>query len=292
MSYVNIILFFTSVYFIYSVWNKRSGIKDLNISKDVTMDLILGLYLFLFIFLDTNEAWTLTILILIVFKIYLKIFNSNNLSNLSNPIKKILYFMIPFIFIKLFLLDTSIVPSSSMRPIMKPGSIVIINKLGFFNLPFLNKSYFSLSKINFGDIIVFNSSKFENKKLIKRVIGLPNQTIIYYKDKNVSINGVKIHLVNEYGKYIFKDDDSESMILTNFFKFDKYNIVLDSTKKGIDYRYFNNKDCILNESQIVCKIPSNKYFVMGDNRDYSYDSRYWGFVDKSDIIGKEFFIFN
>ena len=159
--------------------------------------------------------------------------------------------------IKAFVIQAFKIPSGSMIPTLKIGDHILVNKFIYgTKLPFTDRIIIPLKRPNRGDIIVFKFPDDEKKDFIKRVIGLPGD-IVEIKGKGVYINGSPI-------------DDS----------------------------YAVHSDPVVYPSGIQPRdnfgpltVPQDSYFVMGDNRDFSLDSRYWGFVKLNKIKGKAFIIY-
>lgn len=159
--------------------------------------------------------------------------------------------------LRAFVIQAFKIPSSSMEPTLLVGDHILVNKFIYgIKVPFTNTHILSIREPKRGDIIVFPFPLEPRKDFIKRIIGLPGETIRIV-NKKIYINS---KLFNDpYGFYINSGDSSDNE---------------------------NSKD---NLGPI--KIPPSCYFVMGDNRDRSYDSRFWGFVKKEDIKGKAFIIY-
>ena len=179
------------------------------------------------------------------------------------------------------------IPSGSMIPTLMIGDFILVNKMSYgFKVPFTEwlKSpyYFSDRKDpERGDVIVFKYPKDEKKDYIKRVIGIPGDDI-EIKNKVVYINDQPVKFIEIPGKNFLEDMDEQ---------FKKYKLkffrVEDEKKK---YFIQHNEDEFHRQSFSKMKIPENKFFVMGDNRDFSNDSRIWGLVPKENIKGKAIFI--
>lgn len=177
------------------------------------------------------------------------------------------------------------VPTGSMVPTVLENEFIVVNKLAYhIRAPFsdyLGKENFPLwtySQPKRHDIIVFQYPKQKSVKYLKRVIGLPGETIKVI-GKDVFINNNKL----DYKKLSPAQTNKLKEIISNKF-----------TQNGVHF-YNNGKYSILktdrdNQKIYEATIPEGYYFVLGDNRDFSYDSRYWGFVKESYIIGKAKFI--
>jgi len=149
------------------------------------------------------------------------------------------------------------IPSSSMENTLLIGDHIFVNKLVYgYHVPFTKGRILELRTPRHGDIIVFVFPEDTSKDFIKRVIGVPGD-VIEVKQKSVIRNGET--LKEEYAQYI--EDTDESVFVRSW------------------------------DDMPPITVPPGKYFVMGDNRDRSYDSRFWGFVDTEAIIGKAMFIY-
>jgi signal peptidase I len=159
--------------------------------------------------------------------------------------------------IKAFVIQAFKIPSGSMIPTLKIGDHILVNKFIYgTKLPFTDRIIIPLKRPNRGDIIVFKFPDDEKKDFIKRVIGLPGD-IVEIKGKGVYINGSPID--DSYAVH------SDPMVYPS----------------GIQPR----------DNFGPLTVPQGSYFVMGDNRDFSLDSRYWGFVKLNKIKGKAFIIY-
>lgn len=184
------------------------------------------------------------------------------------------------------------IPSGSMIPTLMIGDFILVNKFSYgFKLPF---SDFSMGSLNFdpiylfgkstpkrGDVIVFKYPKDPTINYIKRVVGLPGDSI-EIREKTVYINGEPISMEQFESKEIM-DELSD--------KYKRYKIKLFKTKTGESEHLVQlNEDDVFKSNYDSRTIPPGKYFVMGDNRDFSYDSRFWGFVPEENIKGRALFV--
>ncbi|WP_343192777.1 signal peptidase I [Buchnera aphidicola (Taiwanaphis decaspermi)] len=189
-------------------------------------------------------------------------------------------------FIRSFLYEPFRIPSGSMNPTLYDGDYIMVNKFiwGIKN-PINNNIIFKVSNPNRGDVVVFRYPHNHNINYIKRIIGIPGDKVIYNElNKELIILSKNNEMINiVYSKNIKNKNflDKNSEIKHEKIENNEHNILLNSSIK------INNHD-IKNKNKIfkVWNIPSECYFVMGDSRDNSYDSRYWGFVSKKEIIGK------
>ncbi|CAL4320573.1 signal peptidase I [Buchnera aphidicola] len=215
--------------------------------------------------------------------------------------------------IRCFFYEPFYIPSESMMPTLLPGDYILVKK-NFYNIknPFTNKPIFTYHLPKRGDIVVFNDNNNHNKQYVKRIIGLPGDKISYD-----SINKI-LTIYQDY-----QNEKYNKKILVHHYVFDAYNETQskDIKRNILDVSKFNHPDNILNYNCMIYKenidkyrynilityakknqlksyfqqndqpkqiwlIPPKHYFVMGDNRDNSLDSRYLGFVSENNILGK------
>ncbi|AEA59734.1 MULTISPECIES: signal peptidase I [Burkholderia] len=194
--------------------------------------------------------------------------------------------------VRSFVVEPFKIPSGSMVPTLLVGDFILVNKFDYgLRLPITNQKITAGRPLARGDVVVFRYPKDESVDYIKRVIGLPGDTVQYY-DKKLTINGQPVP-ETPLADYF----DEERM---NYAK--QYEESIDGRKNAIlnnpavppfvmgadDFPYKSN--CEYNEHGVTCKVPPGHYFMMGDNRDNSADSRYWGFVPDKDLVGRAFFI--
>jgi signal peptidase I len=169
------------------------------------------------------------------------------------------------------LADWNSVPTGSMKPTIVEGDRIVINKLAYdLQLPFSAISLIELADPQRGDIIVFNS-KIANKRLVKRVIGLPGDTVSMTNNV-LTINGEELR----YGT-------QNQLIESNSAEQDRQGI---ENLFGTEYsiRVSGRPTRASNFSAV--SVPQDSYLALGDNRDNSADSRYIGFIPRSEIIGR------
>ncbi len=171
--------------------------------------------------------------------------------------------------IRSFAVQAFKIPSGSMLPTLKIGDHLLVNKFIYgVRLPFINTLIIPVSEPEFQDVIVFKFPEDESKDFIKRVIGLPGDTI-EIKDKQVYRNG---KLLNEPYVQISSPQSTKR-------NFPMQNWPPHSFEPGV------------RDNLPAIEIPAEQYFVLGDNRDESYDSRFWGFVHQDKILGKAWIIY-
>ncbi len=177
-----------------------------------------------------------------------------------------------------FVVEPFRIPSGSMLPSLHIGDFILVNKFSYgIRLPVINKKVLSVSSPERGDVMVFRYPIDPKLNFIKRVIGLPGDTLTY-KDKQLSINGQPIETEDD-GRYAYKQvklkgKSADQLIET--IDDSTHKILLDGSRKSRDL------------DRVI--VPQGHYFVMGDNRDHSNDSRYWRFVPEDNVVGRAFFI--
>ncbi|WP_410497978.1 signal peptidase I [Chitinibacter sp. S2-10] len=195
-----------------------------------------------------------------------------------------------------FLVEPFQIPSSSMRPGLVVGDFILVNKYAYgLRLPVTNHVFVPVGKPEHGDVMVFNYPVNPQINYIKRVVGLPGDTV-EYRNKKLSVNGLPVpteiageHNYTEQGIYEVRNlQFTEAMGSHRFHTLNMADTPTLSLSEVGDFP--GRENCRYDESGFVCKVPENQYFAMGDNRDHSADSRYWGFVDDKYVVGKAFFI--
>ncbi|BBO86894.1 signal peptidase I [Desulfosarcina ovata subsp. ovata] len=176
---------------------------------------------------------------------------------LRENIEAIVVAVILALFIRTFVVQAFKIPSGSMKDTLLIGDHILVNKFIYgVKMPFVKKTLIPIKDPKQGDIIVFEFPEDPSKDFIKRVIGTPGD-IVEIRNKKLFVNGTRV--ANGHG--VFKDLK-----------------IYPSQMQPRD-----------NLGPIT--VPEGKLFVMGDNRDFSYDSRFWGFVDFAAVKGKAFIIY-
>ncbi|MEO8716691.1 MAG: signal peptidase I [Burkholderiales bacterium] len=191
-----------------------------------------------------------------------------------------------------FLVEPFKIPSGSMIPTLLVGDFILVNKFAYgIRLPVANYELLEVGNPQRGDVMVFRYPEDPSLDYIKRVVGVPGDRI-EYRNKRLSINGrpVPMRQIEDYlsrermqytRRYLETLNGTEHQIL----------IEEDAPPFVPQVRPFpHSGNCNYNMSGLACTVPPGHYFMMGDNRDNSSDSRVWGFVPDSNIVGKAFFI--
>jgi len=177
-----------------------------------------------------------------------------------------------------FIVEPFRIPSGSMMSTLMVGDFILVSKSSYgLRLPIGHKKFFDLGEPERGDVAVFRFPRDPSVDYIKRVVGLPGDTISYV-DKRLYLNGELVP-VTEGEKYTGIDGRNGTMQFTE-------------TLGGEDHTILRNQSLNVGFSRDLhdIKVPEGHYFLMGDNRDNSNDSRYWGFVPEENLVGRAFFI--
>jgi signal peptidase I len=182
---------------------------------------------------------------------------SNPKSKLREYVEAILLAIVIAFFIRTFVIQAYKIPSGSMKPTLLIGDHILVSKFNYgVKLPFVRSTLIPVGSPKRGDIVVFIYPEDRSKDFIKRLVGLPGDTV-EVRDKQILLNGQpwkETHGVH-----------SDSLVIPG----------------AVQPR----------DNFGPVKVPEGSLFVMGDNRDESYDSRFWGFVDMKDVLGKALIIY-
>jgi signal peptidase I len=198
--------------------------------------------------------------------------------------------------IRSFLVEPFKIPSGSMIPTLQVGDFIVVNKFTYgIRLPVINQKIIPLNEPERGDVMVFRYPENPSLDYIKRVVALPGDTV-EYRHKQLLINGVA-QAQEADGDYNYVEAD------LNFVHTEKRIETLGERKHALLVNpelptlhlnavaeFKGRENCQYEHDMVRCKVPEGHYFMLGDNRDNSRDSRYWGFVPDNQIVGKAFLI--
>jgi signal peptidase I len=218
-------------------------------------------------------------------------------SHIDIPASIFFVLLIVFLF-RSFIAEPFRIPSSSMRPTLEVGDFILVNKYKYgIRLPVLEQRILDIGQPARGDVAVFRYPVNPSDDYIKRVVGIPGD-VVEYRNKVLTVNGQKAvqtpkppysYVAEDLGQFVTHERFTEKLG-------DKeHDIAVAPIAPSLglaQVQAFSGKEnCeYFGNDGFRCKVPTAQYFVMGDNRDNSLDSRYWGFVPDSHLRGKAFFI--
>ncbi len=192
-----------------------------------------------------------------------------------------------------FLFEPFKIPSGSMIPTLLVGDLILVNKYHYgVRLPVINKKIIANNEPKRGDVMVFRYPVDTRVDYIKRVVGLPGDEINYSNQK-LTVNGQPVPM-QSLGDFYDEDSLRYAPMFSEKFGDAEHRILVDprrSAYNGPEPKTFPmHENCRYTAEGVTCKVPPGHYFMMGDNRDNSQDSRFWGFVPDENIVGRAFFV--
>ena len=176
-----------------------------------------------------------------------------------------------------FLVEPFRIPSGSMIPTLLVGDFILVNKYTYgIRLPVLNTKVIEIGEPRRGDVVVFRYPLDPSTPFIKRIVGLPGDRV-EYRGKRLFINGEPVDYTSD-GTYVGVRSASQHTgadVLTERIDEVEHQILVTPRARAIDAVY---------------EVPPGHYLVLGDNRDNSRDSRFWGYVPDENLVGRAFFI--
>lgn len=191
-----------------------------------------------------------------------------------------------------FLFEPFRIPSGSMIPTLEIGDLILVNKYEYgIRLPIVNRTIIPVGSPHRGDVIVFRYPHDTTQDYIKRIVGLPGDRV-EYRNHALTINGKPVPeaaldryyepgRAQTYQQYQEKLGEVQHRIIWADGEGAQAYAAVPQT---------NPDACVYSEGGVACTVPEGSFFVMGDNRDNSEDSRFWGFVPDRNIVGHAFFI--
>jgi signal peptidase I len=195
-----------------------------------------------------------------------------------------------------FLVEPFKIPSGSMIPTLLVGDFILVNKYTYgIRLPVANVKVLDINEPQRGEVMVFRYPVNPSMDYIKRIIGVPGDTVTY-RDKRLTVNNTPVPMEPK-GEYTYVELGLNYIYTRRFTESlngHKYDILINPDVPDIQlagvHPFPHHQNCSYDDRGFTCKVPEGNYFTMGDNRDSSSDSRYWGFVPERNIVGKAFMI--
>ena len=195
-----------------------------------------------------------------------------------------------------FLVEPFKIPSGSMIPTLLVGDFILVNKFTYgIRLPVVNRKIMEISLPRRGEVMVFRYPENPTLDYIKRVVGLPGDSV-EYRNKRLTINGQLIQ-VDKTDDYQYVDGGLSFINAARFWETldaHRHAIIINPEAPALQLagvkQFPQRENCVYNDQEFSCLVPPGHYFMMGDNRDSSSDSRYWGFVPERNIVGKAFLV--
>jgi len=212
----------------------------------------------------------------------LKSYNNNQNSSTKKSVfveQAISFFPIFLIVLILrsFIFEPFRIPSASMMPTLLIGDFILVNKYEYgLRLPVIYNKFYENNIPGRGDVVVFRYPENPKIPYIKRIIGLPGDKIAYY-NKTLYINDVLAEQTTNGDYFAFGSGITMkgSLLISEDLGNINHEILIDPERNSLEF---------------VTRVPDSHYFVLGDNRDNSKDSRYWGFVPEENLVGRAFFV--
>lgn len=191
-----------------------------------------------------------------------------------------------------FIVEPFKIPSGSMIPTLLVGDFILVSKFSYgIRLPIVNVKLIDIGEPQRGDVMVFRYPEDPSLDYIKRVVGLPGDRVRYI-DKRLSVNGNEVP-IRPLPDYLHRERMQYSRQFSELTGEVAHAILVeDEAPAAVPFVHpFPFRDnCTYNSRGVECTVPAGHYFLMGDNRDNSADSRVWGFVPERNIVGRAFFI--
>ena len=192
-----------------------------------------------------------------------------------------------------FLFEPFKIPSGSMKPTLLIGDLILVNKFHYgVRLPVLNKKIIANHDPVRGDVMVFRFPRDTSIDYIKRVVGVPGDEV-EFRNQRLYLNGKEAPLAPLPAPG-FYDEDEQKYLAEAVEKLGnvEHHVLVNpqAMPRYGDPNFPFRDNCRYSAEGVACKVPAGHYFMMGDNRDNSEDSRWWGFVPDENIVGKAFLV--
>jgi signal peptidase I len=193
-----------------------------------------------------------------------------------------------------FLFEPFKIPSGSMVPTLLVGDLILVNKFHYgVRLPVINKKIIANHDPQRGDVMVFRYPRNKSVDYIKRVVGVPGDEIAY-RNQRLSVNGQPVP-TQPLAEYYDEDSLRYAPQFSEQLGAVAHRILVNPKLQPFyggdaEHDFPFHENCLYDLQGVTCKVPAGHYFMMGDNRDNSQDSRFWGFVPDENIVGRAFFV--
>ncbi len=192
--------------------------------------------------------------------------------------------------VRSFVVEPFKIPSGSMIPTLLVGDFILVNKFTYgIRLPVINTRIIEIGSPKRGDVMVFRYPVDPSFDYIKRVVGVPGDKVAY-QNKRLTVNGVALPTRPE-ADFLHRDRAAYSKQFAETNDGKTYRTLNDEDAPAFIMsaaQFPNRENCLYNNAGVICTVPPGHYFMMGDNRDNSLDSRFWGFVPEANIVGRAF----
>ena len=195
-----------------------------------------------------------------------------------------------------FLFEPFKIPSGSMMPTLLVGDLILVNKFHYgVRLPVINKKIVANNDPQRGDVMVFRYPQDPSIDYIKRVVGLPGDEVAYLQpaalhQRPAGADRRRCRRVLRRGQHALRRSSSSRSSARVEHRILDRSATARRSSGTPRHRFPFRENCRYSAEGVTCKVPPGHYFMMGDNRDNSQDSRYWGFVPDENIVGKAFFV--
>lgn len=199
-------------------------------------------------------------------------------------------YVVAVFLLRAFVAEPFAIPSGSMMPTLQEGDFIAVNKHAYgLRMPLSGRKIIETRQPERGDIVVFRSPANPKMDYIKRVVGVPGDLVIYL-DKRLVINGQPLKYAESPVFGGFSERWTARYGLTESLNGREHSILLEPDTPAYVPKHVQafpgSANCSYRAAGFACRVPEGHFFVLGDNRDASHDSRYWGFVPVENLVGK------